>query len=103
MSPEAVRARSVTYGSPGAGWLIDLSPIRISPETELRSSHAANWSATPMVNEPDADRRSTEPVVEGTEISPDPELACRFARCNDRRAISPDPDLALTEQWASVI
>lgn len=75
MSPEAVRARTVMYGSPGSGWVLDSRPIRMSPDTELRSSQAGRLSATPTVKEPEVECTSTEPLVAETAISPDPELA----------------------------
>jgi hypothetical protein len=42
MSPEAVRARTEIYGSPGSGWLMASKPIATRPETELRSSQVAS-------------------------------------------------------------
>ena len=51
----------------------------MSPETELRSIQAGRLSATPTVKEPEAERRSTEPFVAETAMSPDPELAWRLA------------------------
>ena len=101
MSPEAVRARSVMYGSPGSGWVVDSRPIRMSPDTELRSSQAGRLSATPTVKEPDAERRSTEPLVEETAMSPEPELAWRLAPRRDFTTTSPEPDFAVMGQFAS--
>ena len=42
MSPEAVRARTEIYGSPGSGWLMASMPMATRPETELRSSQVAS-------------------------------------------------------------
>ena len=70
MSPEAVVARIETYASPGGGWWVDSRAIRTSPEAESRSSQAGSPSATPTVREPDAVRRSAEPLVAATVMSP---------------------------------
>ena len=83
MSPEAVRARTEIYGSPGSGWLMASMPIASRPETELRSSQVASRSATPTLTEPDAERISTDPVVELTVTSPEPEPAWRSARFSE--------------------
>src|SRR4029453_10362867 len=101
MSPEAVRARTEIYGSPGSGGAVDSSAIRMSPETELRSSQVAKLSATAIVKEPEAERRSTDPLVELMPMSPDPELACRLPPSRDCTTTSPEPDLAVTGQCAS--
>src|SRR6476659_3056489 len=101
MSPEAVRARSVRYDSPGSGWAVGSSPIRMSPDTELRSSQAGRLSAIPTVKEPEADRRSTEPLVAATEMSPDPEFACNVAPRSDFTMTEPDPDFAVIGPFTS--
>ena len=101
MSPEAVRARSVRYDSPGSGWAVGSSPIRMSPDTELRSSQAGRLSAIPTVKEPEADRRSTEPLVAATEMSPDPEFACNVAPRSDFTMSEPDPDFAVMGPFTS--
>src|SRR4029453_2481352 len=103
MSPEAVRARSVMYGSPGSGWATDSRPIRISPETEWRSIQAGRVSAPPTAKDPEAERRSTDPFVAETAMSPDPELAWRLAPRTDLMTTSPEPDLAVIGQFASPI
>src|SRR5215217_8548325 len=101
MSPEAVRARTEMYGSPGSGGAVDSSAIRISPETELRSSQVGRLSATPTVKEPDAERSSTDPLVDVMPMSPDPELACRLAPSSVCTTTSPEPDFAVTGHCAS--
>src|SRR3954447_6880957 len=101
MSPEAVRARTEMYRSPGSGGVVDSSAIRMSPETELRSSQVGKLSATPTVSEPEADRRSTDPLVEVTPMSPDPELACRSGPSSVCTTTSPEPDFAVIGQCAS--
>ena len=50
----------------------------------------------PMVSDPDAVRRSTEPLVDGTEMSPEPDEARRSAAVSERTSRSPDPDLAVS-------
>ena len=72
------------------------------PVTECRSSQAGRSSATPIVRAPDAERRSTDPVVQGTEMSPEPELAVSSTRRRARIVISPEPDLAETVVGSSV-
>jgi hypothetical protein len=89
------------YGSPGPGSGLASKAIRIGPLAECRSSQTLSSSATPTVSDPDAERRSTEPEVDGTEISPEPELAARSAWCRARIRTSPEPDLAVTGQRAS--
>src|SRR5215203_5610928 len=101
MSPEAVRARTEMYRSPGSGGPVDSRAIRISPETELRSSQAGRLSAMPTVKEPDAERKSTDPLVAETAISPDPELAWRVAPRTDFTTKSPEPDFAVIGQFTS--
>src|SRR3954449_4800374 len=103
MSPEAVRAFTDTYGSPGSGGSLASIAIRTSPLTEWRSSHAGKWSATPTVMAPEADRRSSEPLVDGTAMSPEPELARSSTRCTARTVTSPEPDFATKGQYASLI
>src|SRR4029453_7159188 len=100
MSPEAVRARTEIYGSPCSGGAVDSSAIRMSPETESRSSQVAKLSATAIVKEPEAERRSTDPLVELMPMSPDPELACRLPPSSDWPTTSPEPDFALAGQAA---
>ena len=73
----------------------------MSPDTELRSSHAGRLSATPTVREPEAERRSTEPLVAETAISPEPELAWRLAPLRDFTTTSPEPDFAVMGQFTS--
>src|SRR6478736_2026421 len=75
----------------------------MSPDVELRSSHAGRLSATPMVSEPDAERRSTEPVVDDTAMSPDPDLAWTSAWCTDLTTTSPEPDFAEIGQCTSAM
>src|SRR5688572_26342189 len=101
MSPEAVRARTDTYGSPGVGSALDSSEMRISPDTECRSSQAGRWSAIPMLSPPDAVRRSTEPEVEDTAMSPEAELAWTPPCCTDWTGTSPGPDFAGMGQCTS--
>src|SRR6185436_2473989 len=101
MSPEAVRARTEMYGSPGSGGAVDSRAILISPETESRSSQAGRLSATPTVKVPEAERRSTEPLAEVMPMSPDPEFAWRLAPRSDCTTTSPEPDFAVSGQQAS--
>ena len=83
--------------------MVDSSPIRMSPDTELRSSQVGRLSATPIVSEPEAERTSTEPLVEDTAMSPDPEFACRLPPRRDFTTTSPEPDFAARELFASPI
>ena len=69
----------------------------MSPETELMSIQAGRLSATPTAREPEAERRSTEPLVAATPMSPEPELACRSPR-TDITATATEPDFAVTGQ-----
>src|SRR5512133_3398798 len=101
MSPEAVRARTEMYGSPGSGGVADSRAILMSPETESRSSQAGRLSAMPTVTEPEAERRSTEPLAEVIPMSPDPEFAWRLPPRRDCTTISPEPDLAVSGQLTS--
>ena len=102
MFPEAVRARTVMYGSPGSGWLVETRPMRMAPDTELRSSQAGRLSATPTVNEPEAERRSADPLVAAMPMSPDPDLACRSPPRNDCTTTSPEPDFVVRGQRTSL-
>src|SRR6188508_2693471 len=73
----------------------------MSPDTELRSSQAARLSAMPTVREPEAERKSTDPVVAATAMSPDPEFACRLPVRSDFTMTSPEPDFAVMGQFTS--
>ena len=57
----------LTYGSPSTGSLqaSTFDVTRTAPLVELRSSQAVRPSAMPMVSDPEAVRRSTEPLVDG--------------------------------------
>ena len=67
------------------------------PETELRSSQAGRLSATPIDREPEAERRSTAPLVAAMPMSPEPDFACRSPR-SDLTMTAPEPDFAMTGQ-----
>src|SRR5690606_9567659 len=96
ISPDAVRQRTVTYGLPSCGcWLVSRS-IRMSPFTVFRSSQAGSPSAMPTAIEPEAERRSTEPVVEVALMSPDPVDTLSVPERSRLSRTSPDPDFAVT-------
>ena len=94
------RCRRRPYCSQRDVWLTGLGlgrrirAIRMSPDTELRSSQAGRLSATPTV-QAEAERRSTEPLVAETAMSPEPELAWRLAPLRDFTTTSPEPDFAV--------
>ena len=75
------------------------SAIRMAPLTELQVEPGRQ-----VVGHADGERARgrTEvhrPVVDGTVMSPEPELACRPAPRSDRTMMSPEPDLAATGSW----
>src|SRR3712207_3614061 len=75
--------------------------MRTRPDTDSRSSQAGSPSDTPTEREPEALRRSTEPLVEVISMSPDPDLACTSVWNTGPIVTSPDPDLARTGQRTS--
>src|SRR3712207_7673607 len=75
--------------------------MRTRPDTDSRSSQAGSRSDTPTEREPEALRRSTEPLVEVISMSPDPDLASTSVWNTEPIVTSPDPDLARTGQWTS--